>query len=84
MREGYASVFQVVLFSHARGGVAIDRMLSVDDAHSAVKTAERLHYQGIAGSIAYARTGSAETGEMNEPVELARYGNVPNEVFELI
>lgn len=84
MREEYASVFQVVLFSPARGGIVIDRMLSVDDAHAAVKMAERLHHQGGVGSLAYARTGSAETGEMNEPVELARYGCVPIEIFEMI
>lgn len=78
-----ASIFQVVVFSHARGGIAIDRMLSLDDAQSAIRAAERLNL-ACAGSLAYVRTGSVETGEMDDPLELARYGDVPDNVFELI
>lgn len=50
--------------------------IKAKDAHSARTKAEKLAAKG--GAIAFSRTGDPETGDFNDAVVLAQFGQVPD------
>lgn len=73
--------FAVVAFKRTRDGLAIERCLPADDEEHAMRMAERLA-SVKAGSLAYSRSGNPDFGVPNEPVELGRFGDLPDDALE--
>lgn len=76
-------VYAVITFSKARGGVAINPPRLAPGEKSAIRMAERLA-EGCLGALAISRMGDPEIGEFDDPVEVARFGEVPPEYEEMI
>lgn len=59
-----------------RGKLEADEPKIARDAHHCKVLAERTSYSRAA-VIAFSRTGDPDTGDFDEPVILAKYGDVP-------
>jgi len=75
--------YAVVPFKRARGGIAIGATVMAKGREDAVRLAERLASANL-GAVAFSRTGDPEAAEFDEPVELARYGQVPENLAEMM
>lgn len=72
--------YVVQSFSRSREGLCMDAPIQSLSKPGALRTAERLSKRK-ASVIALARTGNVETGEFDEPVVLAQYGEIATEEF---
>lgn len=71
------TVYIVQTFSAGkRGKVVADRALTFKTADEAKRRAEKLS-DSVLGVLAFAQTADADAGEYLDPVELARFGEVP-------
>lgn len=75
-------VYSVVSFTQAKGGVAIESPRPAPDELNAKRLAERLAGQRV-GAVVLSRMGDPDIGELDDPVEVARFGTVPPE-FEML
>ncbi len=60
-----------------RGGLKADQPIQASSAEAAIRRAERLA-ETKAGVLAFAQTGDPEMGDFDEPIFLARHGDVPS------
>lgn len=74
--------YSVVSFARAKGGFVIESPRQAADEGNAKRLAERLAGQR-AGAIVLSRMGDPDIGELDDPVEVARFGTVPAE-FEML
>lgn len=75
--------YAVVGFKRARGGIAVEQAVPASGERSAIRMAERLASNGV-GAVAFSRAGDPEIGDFDEPVELARFGDIPENLQELM
>ena len=75
--------YYVVLpfFRTTEGDLVADEPIEVSDADRARRQAERVA-RAKGGAIAFCRTGDPATGEFDDAVVLARFGEVPDDVAE--
>ena len=73
--------YYVVLpfFRTSDGEVLADEPIEVSDADRARRQAERVA-RSKGGAIAFSRTGDPATGEFDDAVILASFGEVPNDL----
>jgi hypothetical protein len=84
MSQRSVKTFYIVQpFSQAlRGRLHADPPVSASDAAHALRLANRLA-ERKAGVVAFSRTGDPDLGELDDPIILARYGQLPPELCEL-
>lgn len=83
LKSSRKPVYAVISFSRARGGVAIDGAVPASGERAAMRIAERLAEERV-GAIAFSRTGDPEIGEFDDPVVLARFGTIPDDLAEIM
>lgn len=75
--------YAVVGFKRVRGGIAVEQTLAASGERSAIRMAERLASNGV-GAVAFSRVGDPEFDDFDEPVEVVRFGDVPDNLQELM
>ncbi|GHA15368.1 hypothetical protein GCM10007989_07670 [Devosia pacifica] len=71
-------LYAVITFSKVKGGVSIDAARQAKGEASAKRLAERLA-ENCVGAIAISRVGDPDIGEFDDPIEVARFGDIPEE-----
>lgn len=80
LKSSRKPIYSVQSFSKARGGFAVDTPLMATGERQALRMAERLGEER-AGAIAFYRVGDPEVGEFDDPVVIARFGEMPNHLL---
>ena len=71
-------------FAQSEEGVVPREAVECTSAHAAVARAEVFsRKEGIAGAVAFCRSGDPATGEFGDAILLRRFGDVPNDLSAL-
>lgn len=73
-------IYAVATFIRTKDGFAMERHQHAPGEASARRLAERFA-TSCAGSVAYCRYGDPEIGEFDEPIEVARFGTLPQRLL---
>lgn len=78
-----AVYFVVQAFTSVKGGMRADIPVQAQSGEQARRMAERLSHSKPA-VIAFSRQEDDATGEFDDPLLIAAFGNVPDEVREMV
>ncbi|MET3648066.1 hypothetical protein [Phyllobacterium ifriqiyense] len=77
-----AAFFVVQTFSKIKGGMRPDLPVQAQNTAHARRMAERLSLQKEA-VVAFMREGDPSTGDYDEPLLIATFGELPDEIMQL-